>query len=102
MASIKLIVQHCVLLSANIDTESDLVNCIKTALPKENKNEQMSWLRQHIKAKFEKALIKNFPAHQIMAASYLKNKWKRMLCRIFPDRALMDKVSNIKKSLRMK
>jgi len=61
---------------------------ILSQLPSGHKTLKMQWLRDNIKKPFELAIIKAFPKNEIMAKSYVINKWSSVLAFIFPENAL--------------
>ena len=81
------IVKACLSLSKNYDTNNDLITYIRSSLPPATKTQQLFWLKHHVRKGFNDGIIRNYSKEKPMAATHVINKWKDLLCYIFPDNA---------------
>jgi len=91
------VVKACLSLSSNADTNNDLRCFIRNSLPKSSKEEQLWWLKHHVKKAFHDGIIKNYKKTTPMKPSHLRNKWEDLLCDIYDENAAM-KVAKRKKA----
>ena len=81
------VVKACVSLSYNADTNDELRSFIQSSLPNSDKPNQLWWLRQHVRKRFNEASIRNYNKSKPMAKTHLATKWADLLCDIYVENA---------------